>query len=119
MIILGGQIEGLASRKDKTLRLTIGTQELSPNDSAEVFALNQQFCYIGIKKEPFTKDESELIDSLKTDYETAKTPSQRLRGLLFRNFEINNEGYKDFNTYYIGKIELICNHFKAKLEATH
>jgi hypothetical protein len=53
MIILAAQIEGLTSRKDKTVKVTFGTQELSPVDAAQVFQLNQRFCYIAIKEESF------------------------------------------------------------------
>jgi len=115
MILIAGQIESLATRKDKTIRLTIGTQELSPAEAAEVFQLNQQFCYIGLKPEPFTSNESDTIESLKTDYDSIKSPSQRLRAILYRNFEFNSEGYKDFNLYYIAKIDKICEHYKSKL----
>ena len=116
MILLSGQIEGLSTRKDKTIRLTIGTQELTPSQSAEVFGLNQQFCYFGIKVEPFTRDESDAIDSLKSDLDTIKTPSQRLRAILYRNYEQDNQGYKDFNSYYLYQMEKICEHYKGKLD---
>lgn len=115
MIILGGQIEGISSRKDKTVKLTIGTQELNPNQAAELFNLSQQFCYFGIKPEYFTKEESETIDNLKTDLDTAKTPSQRLRGVLFLNYQQDSKGYKDFSTYYISEMEKITEHYKNKL----
>jgi len=116
MIVIGGQIEGLVSRKDRTMRVSIGTQELNPNDASELFMMNQQFCYIAIKPEPFTSDEKVMIDGLKTDLENNKTPSQRLRNILYVLFEQNNEGYKDFSTYYVTKIEQICVHFKTKLD---
>ena len=79
MILLPAQIEGIQSRKDKTIKLTIGTQELSPNQAADLFQLNQQFCYFAIKVETFQKDEIEDLNSLKADLETNKTPSQRDR----------------------------------------
>lgn len=116
MIILAAQIEGLASRKDKTIKVTFGTQELSPVDAAQVFQLNQKFCYIAIKEENFQQDEIDDVESLKTDLETNKTPSQRLRGILYINYQQNNEGYKDFTTYYIAKMEVLCEHFKSKLD---
>jgi hypothetical protein len=119
MILIAGQIESLATRKDKTIKLTIGTQELSPKQASDIFQLNQQFVFIGLKPEPFHKIEEDIIDNLKTDYENLKTPSQRLRGVLYRNFEQQDEGYKDFNSYYIAKMELICNHYKSKLEETY
>lgn len=116
MILLPAQIEGIQSRKDKTIKLTIGTQELSPNQAADLFQLNQQFCYFAIKVETFQKDELEDLNSLKADLETNKTPSQRLRGILYLNYEKDNEGYKDFTTYYVSKMERICEHYKTKLD---
>ena len=115
MIKLAGQIESLSTRKDKTIKLTIGTQELSPSESAEVFQLNQQFCYIGIKPEPFTNDEEEFIDSLKSDYDNIKSPSQRLRAILYVNFQQNDEGFKEFNSYYLFVMDKIAEHYKSKL----
>lgn len=116
MILLAAQIEGLASRKDKTVRLTLGTQELSPNKAAEIFQLNQKFCYVAIKEENFQAEEVDEIENLQAELETKKTPSQRLRGILFVNYQQNSEGYKDFATYYLAKMDKICNHFKNKLE---
>jgi hypothetical protein len=115
MILLPGQIESIASRKDKTVRLTIGTQELNPNTAAEIFSLNQQFCYFAIKHESFMKSETELIDNLKADI-NGKTPSQRLRNILFRIYEQDNEGYKDFNNFYVAKMEQICEQYKNKID---
>ena len=116
MILLAGQIESIATRKDKTLKVTIGTQELSPAETGAVFNLNQDFCYFGIKQEPFTKDEEDTIDNLKADYENLKTPSQRLRGILFVSFQQDKKGYKDFSSYYVGEMERICEHYKSKLD---
>jgi len=115
MIKLVGILEGLTTRKDKTIKIQFGSQELTPNEFAEVFSLNQQFCYLAIKPEPFVASEEDIIDSLKVDYDNIKTPSQRLRAVLYVNYQQNNEGYKDFNTYYIAHIEKICEHYKSKL----
>ena len=116
MILLPSQIESIASRKDKTVKVTIGTQELTPSQAAEIFQLNQKFCYIAIKEETFTDDEVALLDNLKTDLETEKTPSQRLRAILYVNYQQKPEGYKDFATYYQAKMDKICEHFKSKLD---
>ncbi len=116
MIILAGQIEGISSRKDKTVRITLGTQELTPAQAAEIFQLNQKFCYTAIKEESFQADEVDAIENLKTDLESEKTPSQRLRAILFVTYMQKADGYKDFATYYQAKMEQICNHFKSKLD---
>jgi hypothetical protein len=115
MILIAGQLENLTTRKDKTIRLSLGTNELTPKECAELFTMNQQFCYVAIKPEPFLSNELDAIESLKTDLDTQKTPSQRLRAILYRNYEQDNKGYKDFNNYYLGEMERICEHYKTKL----
>lgn len=115
MITIAGQIESISSRKDKTIKLTIGTQELNPNQAAQLFTLTQQFCYLALKPETFTKEDTDLLDNIKTDLETQKTPSQRLRGILFLNYQQDTKGYKDFSTYYQGEMDKICEHYKNKL----
>ena len=117
MILLAGQIESIATRKDKTLKVTIGTQELNPAQASDVFSLNQQFCYIGMKIEPFTQSEEVLIAGLKSEI-NQKTPSQRLRSLLYVYYEQDNKGYKDFGTFYAAEMERIIEHFKTKIDAS-
>lgn len=116
MILLPAQIEGISSRKDKTVKIILGTQELTPVEAAQLFQLNQKFCYTAIKEESFQADEVDAIENLKTDLETEKTPSQRLRAILYVNYQQKNDGYKDFATYYQAKMEKICEHFKSKLD---
>lgn len=116
MILLPAQIESITTRKDKTVKITIGTQELTPADAAKIFYLNQQFCYMAMKPEPFIKEEVDLIGSMKADLSSAKTPSQRLRGILYLNFQQDNKGFTDFTTYYVSELEKICEHYKNKLD---
>ncbi len=115
MIVLPAQIESIASRKDKTIRLTLGTQELNPNTAAQIFSMDQQFCYFAIKTESFLQNELDSINDLKADI-NAKTPSQRLRNILYRLYEQDNQGFKDFTTFYISIMEKICEHYKNKID---
>lgn len=94
----------------------MGSQELAPSQAAELFMLNQKFCYMAIKEETFQDDEVALLNNLKADLDTSKTPSQRLRAILYINYQQNNNGYKDFNTFYLAKMDQICEHFKNKLD---
>lgn len=71
---------------------------------------------MAIKEETFQDDEVALLDNLKADLDTSKTPSQRLRSILYINYQQNNNGYKDFNTFYLAKMDQICEHFKNKLD---
>ncbi len=57
------------------------------------------------------------MNNLKTDFEDkSKTPGQRLRAVMYRNFEKADEGYKAFPDYYKAKMEAVIDHFKTKLD---
>lgn len=109
---------GIRSRKDKTFAITFDTNELSPEQSSNLMSNLNEFGYVAFKKESFNTDEKQLLDSLKADNieDGSKTPSQRLRGVLYRNWEQENEGYNLFTDYYRAKLEVIITHFKGKLD---
>ena len=116
MILLAAQMEGIASRKDKTIKVTLGTQEMTPNEAAQLFNLNQKLCYVAIKEEHFNQEEADIIADLKTDFDNIKSPSQRFRAILYVNFQQRSDGYKDFQSYYLAKMDALCEHFKNKLD---
>jgi hypothetical protein len=118
-IILPAQIEGVATRSDKTLKVTIGTQELPPSDAGRLFGMNQRLCYIAIKEEAFEKDDVTLMEGLNVSSEDTKnrTPSQRLRGILFVLFKEDSKGHESFDSFYAQQMEKLIQHFKDKLDA--
>jgi len=117
MIIFPAQLESYRSLKDKTIKVVFETNELTPEQMLGVAGSLQQFGYLAFKNEPFKNNEKEVIENLKADYEdTGKTPSQRMRGVLFVNYEQKNEGYKTFTDYYNAKMEVMINHYKNKLD---
>jgi hypothetical protein len=116
MILIPAIYEGSRDLKDRTKKLVFQTNEISPDTASSLQLCVQEFVYLAIKLEPFTKGQVDVINKLKTDYEEfGKTPAQRLRNTLFRLWEHNSEGYADFNLYYQFKMEGLINHFKSKL----
>jgi len=116
MLTIPAQIEAVNTRKDRTLKLTIGTQELSPAQTAELISMNQNLCYLVIKPEYFAQSELDKIEQLKTDFDNQKSYSQRLRAVLYLNWQQNNEGFTDFLNYYINFMDKIINNLKNNLE---
>lgn len=108
--------KGSRDLADKTKNLTFQTNEVTPAQAGALQIMVQDFCYLAIKREPFLKQEIDIISDLKTDFEdTGKTPAQRLRAVLYRNWKQTSEGYEDFNLYYAFKIEGIISFYKGKL----
>jgi hypothetical protein len=115
-ILLPAIYEGSRDLKDRSKKLTFQTNEITPEQASNLQVMVQQFVYLAIKLEPFTKEQVDVINTLKNDFdEFGKTPAQRLRGVLYRLWEQSNSGYKDFNLFYAFKMEELINHFKTKL----
>jgi len=116
MLLLPAQLESYRSLKDKTLKVTFETNELNPQELLSIIENTGEFGYLAFKPEPFKKEEKEVIENLETKLEdNQKTPSQRLRAILYRNYEQSNEGFDTFTRYYEHTMEKLCNHFKSKL----
>lgn len=116
MITLPAIIEGISTRKDRTVRISIGTQEMTPETAAQLFRLANQYAYVAIKPEDFVGEEIAAIDDLSTEGEQVRTPSKRLRSVLYINYKQDAEGYNDFRDYYLHKMERIIEHFKGRLD---
>jgi len=117
MLILNAQVEGLSTRADRTVKIVIGTQENVK--AAELFALQGQLVSIGISTNELKPEEIELLKDSKfeiDDIPDSKSPSQRMRNVLYRLWEQADGGYSDFNLYYLNKMEIIINHYKEKLD---
>lgn len=115
MILLDAILEGISTRKDNTLLVKLATNEMNPHKVGELMSHHNKFCYVAIKPEHFTSNELKMIEGMKVDESVGKSPSQRLRGVMFRGWENDNEGFKQFESYYTNKMETIITHLKSKL----
>lgn len=117
MIIIPAQLENYRSLKDKSLKITFETNELNPQELLGIAENLGQFGYLAFKQETFKAEERDIIEQLETGYEDkGKTPSQRLRGILYRNYEQDNAGFDTFTRYYEHTMEKLCTHFKSKIK---
>lgn len=108
-------IENITTRKDNTIKITLGSQEVSPQVAGELFRLLNKLaaCYFS-PKETIRQAEIDQVDELDVEMD-GKSQSQRLRNVLFVLWQQSPEGYKDFKNFYQAKTEQIIDHFKSKL----
>jgi len=119
MITLNAQIDGVASRKDKTVKLTIVTQELPPKDAGELFGMQNELVSIGLARNQLTEDEIEILRESKFGVDSIpnqKSQSQKIRSTLYILWKQNNEGFNEFTSYYNNKTNQILEHLKAKIQ---
>ena len=117
MLIVGAILESYQSLKDKTLKLTFSTQEPTPEQVLDISRRVQKYGFLAFKEDEFKTEEKDLLKGLKTEYDDkGKSKSQRLRAVLFRNFQQDNKGYEVFDDYYNHHMEKMIEHFKTKLD---
>lgn len=116
-ILCAAQLDGYSPRKDRTIGLRFVTQEMSALEVANVHEMLDGFGYLYFKSEhALTKSEIEELDALETDLvDNGKTQSKRIRAVLYRLWEVDNEGYTDFKDFYKFKTEQIITWLKSKL----
>ncbi len=113
-IIIAADLNSFGSRADGSMRLSFTTGIVTNDQLLIINALKNSTGFLLFKDGQITKDEVDIIDSADVDIST-KTPSQRLRNVLFRNFEQNNKGCRDFKEYYIIHMERLIEQLKGRL----
>jgi len=108
-------VERLNSLKDGSINITVCTQELSPSKVAELFELRGKLATVYISPAEITNKEMHLIDTMEPDL-PGKTPSQRMRNVLFVLWKQDGEGYKDFPRYYEAKMNSYIEGLKQNIK---
>lgn len=117
MKVIGATIESLRSRKDRTWSITLGTQELTPDEAVEIMKLNGKMCFTAFKIDPYTNQEKDIIDSLEgTPDLNAKSLSERLRNVLYVWYSQSPQGFKEFKDFYEHYMSKYIDNIKSKLE---
>jgi hypothetical protein len=114
--LIACMIESISTRKDRTVKIVLGTQELNPAKAGELISLSNQLASVYISPTKISNDELDLVDKIDPEL-GGKTQGQRIRNTLYVLYEKNNEGFKDFNSFYKNKTEKIIEHLKTKIDA--
>jgi len=105
-----GQVTSIRGKIDKSVGLNIATPELRPDEKSMFFELQ------GVNSEISIKPLEEKVEPYKIEKEVeSKTPSQRLRAVLFIWWkQMGEKG--EFGDFYKKHMELFIEHVKNKLE---
>lgn len=116
MLLLPATIENVSTRSDLTLKVVLGTQEATPQ-AAELVMLNRKYVFVAIKPTEFDANELESLEGLESRFvdDGRKSFSQRLRAVLYRVWQVENKGFKDFEGFYRHEMERIIGHYKGKM----
>lgn len=117
-ILIPAILDNYSPRKDNSFSLKFVTQELSNEQLLNINAARDKFGVLYFKgEESITEEEIEKLDKVDIDItDKSKTPSKRIRSVLFRNWQQDNKGFTEFKNFYIFETERIIEHYKKKLD---
>ena len=125
-IVFEGGVDNIRTLADNSLRVSLGTPELSPETVGNLYSILKQPGFVVLSTQPISQKQIDAVEAASIDMEfDTKTPAQRMRGVLYRLWEQtspkekNEEGntqYVEFELFYTRKMIEIINHLKSKLD---
>jgi len=106
-------IEKIATRVDNTISISVSTQELPPEGSAELFALKGKLGWMLFSENKM--DEIDVPKEQAPEFKSDKSSSQRLRAVLYIYWKDCTSKTKTFDTFYKEWMELKINEIKDNL----
>lgn len=114
--LLSCLIGGVRTLKDGSVNIQLETQELSAGNAAEIFSLRNKIVVAYLSAKDIDQNEIDKVDKIDPEF-SSKSQSQRIRQVLYKLFEQNKEGHKNFDAYYKSKTELYIEHLKSKINS--
>ena len=131
-VLFEGGVEKISTLADGSLRVHIGTPELSNETMVKLFQMNRKTGYVLLSPYPVNKEQQDAVEKASETivHESTefgqKTPSQRLRAVLYVNWEqiqpkqlnpdTGNIELVEFDLFYKREINKIVEHYKTKLD---
>lgn len=114
MFQVASTIQKVATRADNTLSLAVNTQELTPEETTELFKLKGKLGWFMFKENEFTEADIPEAEAPGAKDPDQPSPSERLRNVLFVFWKLNKiKG--DFQTFYNAWIDKKVEDIKANL----
>jgi len=95
---LPASIEKVSTRADNTIAITISTQEISAEASAELFRQKGKLGWLLFSEQVMS--ETDIPKEPAPEFKGDKSPSQRIRACLYRYWEKNTSKQIPFDTFY-------------------
>jgi len=106
-------IEKISTRVDNTISINISTQELEPSEAAILFTLKGKQGWFLFAENKFEKED--VPNEPAVEFKSDKSPSQRLRSVLYIYWKDNTNKAKTFDEFYKSWIEKKIQEIKDNL----
>lgn len=112
-IKISASLEKVATMADGGLRLNFNTQELDAQKAGELMAIKNVVGWLIFAT--YGTEQVEIPEEPPTEFVSQKSPSERLRNVLYRLWEKKGKA-GEFEEFRRVKMEKIITHFKDQLE---
>jgi hypothetical protein len=116
MIIIPAYLKTIKTLVDNTISLVFETNELSSSKVGELFSFRGKYGFLAYNPNEFNVEERAMVIALKTDYEGEKSPSKRMKSVLFALWKQDAHGYEDFNLFYQYRMNELCEMLKNEFD---
>lgn len=118
LLQIPSQITKVETLLDRTLKLTIHTQELTASDKAILFELQNKIGWFVFAEAVLEPEDLVDLPKIKPEFRSEKTPSERLRSVIYVYWEQKGgkKALGDFDSFYKNYIEKIIENIKEKLQ---
>lgn len=107
-------IDGVTKKKDGTLSIKLGTQEMTAEETSKIFDFGNQQIWTAFSNTSLTPNDIKLPD-FTPEFKGEKSPSQRLKAVVYRLWETTDKK-KTSEEFYRDYMEKIIDHIKSKLD---
>jgi hypothetical protein len=109
------QVLKVETRVDGTIKITMETQELAPEDKTRLFSFGQNLIFAALCEHEIKREDLSVPEPA-TEFRSDKSPSQRLRAVFYCLWE---EGYKarfpSFDDFYKMQMQKLIDQVKERL----
>ena len=113
-ILISCIVDKITTLKDRSCKITLDTQELKPSLAGELFTLMNSLATVYISPAEVSSREIAQIDSIEPEM-PGKSPSKRMRDVLFILWKQDSLGYRLFDDYYRNRMEDFINELKNSI----
>ena len=113
IIQFSAQIDSVHAKKEKTLSIRLGSQELAPNETSTIFEQMGKQVWVAIAESSVNKEDLKIPDVV--DELDDKTPSKRLRDRMAVYYKETHGSFEGFNVWYQSSLEKLGQSYLDKL----
>ena len=117
-LVLPVAVEQIATRQDASVKIVLSTYELNTSSAVKLFDLRKTEALMYLSSDNISQEELDALDGFKlsSEHNDGKTPSQRLRAVLFVYWKQHKQKEIEFDIFYLRHMNTMIEKIKDKLD---